>query len=174
MKAKGFIHLYAGDGKGKTTSAFGLAMRACYYGMKVYVFQFMKDGSSGEARFLVEKCETARLFFEDFKGFLNEKNFSDYKKLSEKLFGRLERLIDKEDFPDILILDEINPAIHYGLIDKKRFLDFLKNIKGKFEVVLTGRYAVKEVEELCALYTEFVEKKHYYKEGIKARKGIEY
>ncbi len=174
MKAKGFIHLYTGNGKGKTTSAFGLAMRACYYGMKVYVFQFMKDGSSGEVRFLKEKCKTAKLFFENFKGFLNDKNFSEYKKLSESLFKRLKRLIDKGDFPDILILDEINPAIHYGLIDKGEFLNFLETIRGNFEVILTGRYAVKEVEEICDLYTEFVEKKHYYKDGIKARRGIEY
>ncbi len=173
MKVKKFVHLYTGDGKGKTTAAIGVALRACSYGKKVFIFQFLKNGSSGEIEFLKKHCKTAKIFVENIDSFFSEKTKDEHKREAQKLFNLLKRTLDKE-LPELLILDEINIALSYGLIDKDDFLSFLKKFRGKCEIILTGRYAPEELYSISDLITEFIEVKHYFKEGIKAREGIEY
>ncbi len=168
----GYIHVYTGNGKGKTTAAFGLAMRAAGRGKKVCIIQFMKpDRGYGEqisARKLgIEVHPMGR------DRFVNKNNPDevDVKLASEAL--ELARNKLKEGY-DLLILDEINVAVDFNLIAMDDVLDLLSEIPDRTEVVLTGRYARKEIIDRADLVTEMREIKHYFRNGVIAREGIEY
>ncbi len=171
----GFIHCYTGNGKGKTTSALGLALRAAGHKKKVLIIQFMK-------------------------GNINYGELSGVKMLSPfvtlKQFGR-ESFVSKEN-PDkididfaikgldyahsaiksnkynIIILDELNVALDFKLIDLEKTIEIIKNKPEDLELIITGRYAPKEIIEIADLVTEMREIKHYYYNKILGREGIEY
>jgi cob(I)alamin adenosyltransferase len=171
---RGYIQVYTGDGKGKTTAAMGLAMRALGHGLKVYAIQFMKGGSEhGEA-------EAFKRFSPDFtlkqmgRGeFVDKKNPGPKDIEIARSAFELAKKVARENSADVLILDEINVAMDFGLIDVSDVLKFLGGKPARLEVVLTGRSAPKEIIAQADLVTEMREVKHYYKDGVAAREGIE-
>lgn len=171
---KGCLHIYCGEGKGKTTAAVGLAVRAAGHGMKVLFCQCMKDGTSSEVEMLKKLgvsycCCTEKFgFFWNMTDEQKENAAHAYTHLFEEVTRRAE-----EESCDLLIIDEFMSAYNYGLINQKEALDFLLNRPGKLEVVLTGRDPGQEILNLADYVTEMKKVKHPFDQGIPARKGIE-
>ena len=166
------IHIYTGDGKGKTTAACGLALRAAGCGMNVLVVQFLKSGNSGEIC-AFENFKNITVMLSKTKGFLWEMTDAEKeetKAAHEKLF---KTAIQKAADFDVVIFDEILGAISAGMIDETEVLDFLE-IKPTSEIVLTGRGASEKLIELADYVSEIKCIKHPMDKGISARKGIEY
>jgi len=170
---RSFVQIYTGDGKGKTTAAFGLALRAAGRGKAVKIVQFMKGTDSGEAiaargvgNIEVLRATECKKFFFDMSG-----------KEKAKMRGEALRVLPVIeswlDGADVIILDEALPAVSCGILDTEEILGIIKK-RGKTEIVLTGRDAPKEILEEADLITEMKEIRHYYKQGVKAREGIEY
>ena len=172
---KGLIIIHTGNGKGKTTAALGLAFRAVGNGFKVCMIQFIKGTwEYGE-------LEAAKKF-DNFKilpmgkGFVNlgsDKPDPEDIKAANEAFKKGREVIMSGNY-DMVILDEINYAISYKLIDVKDVVILLKNKPDNVHVVLTGRNAHEKIIEIADLVTEMREIKHPYKKGIKAQKGIEF
>lgn len=171
----GLIHIYCGDGKGKTTAATGLAIRACGAGKKVVFAQFLKDGTSSEIRLLKKIGGTEVLYLPSHKGFYNtlcEEDKRQTKKEYREFFkNTIERA--KKDC-ELLVLDEINAACGYGIIAEETILSFLRNKPDGLEVVLTGRNPPESFVRAADYVTEMKKIKHPYDAGIAARVGIEY
>ncbi len=167
----GMVHLYTGNGKGKTTAAFGLAVRAAGRGYATYIGQFLKGVEYGELK--IEQFTNGLVKVEQFgkDTFVHEITEED-KKLAEKGFEKCKEAIFSGKYR-LVILDEINIAVYFKLIDKGKVVNLIKNKPDNVEIVLTGRYAPKEFFEIADLITEMKEIKHYYKKGIQAREGIE-
>lgn len=165
------IQVYTGNGKGKTTAAFGVALRAAGHNLNTLVIQFLKNRKSGEIKAVknIEEITVEQYGKPDF--IVNgETSDEDYKAV-KKAIKRVERANDEEW--DILILDELNLAIYFGLIDVDDVLELLEQIDDK-EVIITGRNANDELIEKADLVTYMKEIKHPYQEGFEARKGVEY
>ncbi|MFW6160898.1 MAG: cob(I)yrinic acid a,c-diamide adenosyltransferase [Acidobacteriota bacterium] len=174
MKEKGFIQVYTGNGKGKTTAALGLAVRAAGRGLKTYMGQFLKGQDYGELHSL--KALSSFITVEQFgrKGFIHvtrDPDQEDIDRAQKGLKKCLEVMLSGKF--DIIILDEINVALYFNLISEKDIHHFLDKKPEKVEVVLTGRYAPESVCRRAHLVTEMEEIKHYYKQGTQARPGIE-
>ncbi len=167
----GFVHIYTGNGKGKTTAAFGLAIRAAGNGYKTFIGQFLKGVKYGELE--IEKFTEGLVKVKQFgkPSFVHEITEED-KKLAQKGFDECKKAIFSGDY-NIVILDEINVALYFKLIELNKVIELIKNKPENVEIVLTGRYAPKELIELADLVTEMKEIKHYYQKGIEAREGIE-
>ncbi len=166
------IQVYTGDGKGKTTAAFGVALRASGHDLKTLVIQFLKNRKSGEVKAAdkMEKITVEQYGKPDF--IINgEASEDDYKK-AEEAFDRAEKAIVEEDW-DIIIMDELNLSIYFDLIELEAVLKLLDKVENT-EIIITGRNAEDELIEKADLVTSMEEIKHPYKEGFKARKGIEY
>ncbi|OOC43497.1 cob(I)yrinic acid a,c-diamide adenosyltransferase [Thermosipho sp. 1074] len=163
------IHVYTGDGKGKTTAAFGLALRAACAGKRVFVGQFVKGMEYSELK-VPEYIPNITVEQFGRNCFIFNKPTKEDIDAAQNGFKRIKEIVNEYD---VVILDEINIAIYYNLISVDEVLKFLKEIKD-VEIVLTGRYAPKEFIDIADLVTEMREIKHYYKKGIKARKGIEF
>jgi len=169
----GYIYIYTGEGKGKTTAAIGMAIRAAGAGFKVYIAQFLKSGKYSEIKALQR---FNNILIEQFGG----KNFITTKIISQKDIERAwkglenvrEKILSREF--KLIILDEINMALHLKLINVKEVINLLKARDENTDIVLTGRYAPQELIEMADLVTEMKEIKHYFKRGIRARKGFEY
>ncbi len=172
LSSMGYIHVYTGNGKGKTTAAFGLAMRAAGRGKKVIIIQFMKpDKGYGE------QVSARKLGIEVYPfgtdRFVNKKNpqKEDIERANKALEFAKEKL---KEMYDVMVLDEINVALDFNLIKLEDVLSLLESIPEKTELILTGRYAKDEIIERAHLVTEMREVKHYYRMGVIAREGIEY
>ncbi len=168
------IHVYTGEGEGKTLSALGLAMRAIGHGKRVVVIQFMK-GREDTGEYLIAERLSPGLEFhqfgrEDFVD-LDDPDEIDFK-LAERGVSFMKSVVEKK--PDLLILDEINLAIAVGLVKLDTVLDFLDKIPGDMTVVLTGRGAHKEIVNRADLATEMRYIKHPFERGIEARRGLDY
>lgn len=176
MEAKrGLIHLYCGDGKGKTTAAMGLALRAVGHGFHVGVVQFLKDGDSGELTPLASLPGVRVLSGKGIKGFsfrMTEGEKEMVKQYHEKHLGEAIGWC-REGWCDLLILDEVVDAVNSGLLSKEILLDFLQEKPPALEVALTGRNPEKELVDLADYYSEVRKIKHPYDRGITAREGIE-
>jgi len=168
---KGYIHVYTGNGKGKTTAAFGLALRALCAGKKVYIGQFVKGMkySEDKAREYLPNIEIHQ--FGDSCFINREPNDKDIELAREGLMKCKNILTSKEY--DLVILDEISIALYFGLIKVEEVIEILKNKEYSVEVVLTGRYTPKEIIEVADLVTEMKEIKHYYSQGVLSREGID-
>lgn len=171
----GLIHIYCGDGKGKTTAAVGLAVRAAGAGQKVIFTQFFKCGDSSEILSLkqlenvrIHVCTTRHGFFKHMDAEQRAKATADYTDLFE------DALKQAENGVRLLILDEVISASNYGVVPMERLIDFLKDKPEELEVVLTGRNPAKELLELADYVTEMKKIKHPFDRGIMAREGIEY
>jgi cob(I)alamin adenosyltransferase len=168
----GFVQIYTGDGKGKTTAAVGLAVRAAGHGMNTYIGQFMKGQPYGELaalegdpRITIEQYGGARCLRRD------EVTPEDRARAREGLEkAKLAMLSGRYR---IIVLDEINVSVWFGLIPEADVMDFLSHRPPGVEVVLTGRKATERLIRDADLVTEFRQIKHYYDEGVEARDGIE-
>lgn len=168
----GYIHLYTGNGKGKTTAALGLAIRAAGAGRKVFIAQFVKGMPYGELKTLdkIPEIEVKQYGLDCF--IVNEPTQKDIKAARTGL--KEVSTIIKNDLCDVLILDEVCIALHYHLFEPGELIPLLKGKPAEMEIVLTGRYAPESLMELADLVTEMKEVKHYFTRGIQAREGIEY
>ncbi len=169
----GQIHLYTGNGKGKTTAALGLAFRAAAYGYKTYIGQFMKGQVYGE----IEMARSLEwLTVEQFGSntLVHVKHPPDQKNicLAKEGLDKSMRAMHSGDY-DIIVLDEICVAHYYNLIELSDILEFIKQKPDNIELILTGRYADKEINDYVDLITNMEEVKHYYNKGIESREGIE-
>jgi len=164
------IFVLTGNGKGKTTSAVGMGVRAAGAGQKVLMVQFLKTGTSSEIN-VIKKVRgfTIKSFGRSGFGPCSEKDYQ----LAKSGFLFAKKSADSEKY-NLLILDEINLALDFKLLNLEEVIDFLKEYGRKLDVVLTGRYCPKEIMKIADLVTEFKEIKHYFKKRVKARKGIEY
>ena len=171
---KGLIQVYTGNGKGKSTAAFGLALRASGRGLKTIIIQFMKQGNTYGEHFAIAKIENIEIVSFGKSKFVNFKNPSKEDiELVNEAFEFSKKTINSGKY-DIVILDEINIALNFKLLEIEKVIDLLKNRPENLEVVLTGRLAPQELIDLADLVSEIVEIKHPYQKGIGAREGIEY
>jgi cob(I)alamin adenosyltransferase len=172
--SRGLIQVYTGEGKGKTTCALGLGLRAVGQGLKVYVIQFIKGRETGESRAATRLAPelTFRFFGRPGFGRLRSPAPEDLQLIREAwdLAGRV--IMAGEH--DLVILDEINLALAYGLVPLAETLEVLRRRPPHVEVVLTGRQAPPELLELADLVTEMRPAKHYLQAGVRARAGIEW
>lgn len=163
------IHVYTGNGKGKTTAAIGLAVRAYGRKKRVKIIQFMKSGGYGE----ITALKKLGIDVEQFgrTEFVNRDNPErEDIELAERA---LARAFSALPLCDLLVLDEINVAIDYKLIELEDVLKLMEKAKN-IELVLTGRYAKEEIIERADYVTEMREIKHPYRKGIEGREGIEF
>lgn len=170
---KGTIQLYTGNGKGKTTAALGAALRAVGHGKRVAMIQFMKGRLYGE---LEAAKKLDRFTIEQYgrDEFVDPKNPEPIdRELAERGWKRAEELV-RDGRVDMLILDEINIAVSYGLIGLESVLLFMKSKPSALELIMTGRYAPVEMIDLADTVTEMKEIRHHFTRGVSARKGIEY
>ena len=165
------IQVYTGNGKGKTTAAFGLALRAAGAGLKVYIAQFTKGRICSEHRAL-KKIKNIKLeqFGRDF--FIRDKPQAIDMELARQALEKIKKIIACENYR-VIILDEINIALKFRLVRLKDVLDLIKHTPESIELVLTGRCAPAQLIKAADLVSEIKEVKHYYRRGFKARKGIE-
>jgi len=175
---KGLIHIYMGGGKGKTTSAMGLAMRCHGSGKCVYVVQFLKTSPTGEVNLIeaMQRDDFKVFRFETQHGFFPQMNAEQRVKLqaeTEQALGFIAECM-KDGKCDMLVLDEVLGAAENGLISASRLIDIMHAKPKNMELVLTGRIAPHEVIAAADYVTEMVAHKHPYEQGIPARKGIEY
>lgn len=173
---KGLVQVYTGEGKGKTTAAIGQGIRAAGRGLKVCMIQFLKGSPTGELETIKRLEPDFRIFrFEKNRGFfwtLNDDEKKEVKKEVERAFQYAKELLSTGDC-DMLILDEIMGVLQNKLLEVKDVCQFIKEKPNDVELILTGRNVPAEIVELADLVTEMKEVKHYYREGIVARKGIE-
>lgn len=172
---KSCIHIYCGDGKGKSTAAMGLALRSAGSGEKVLVTQFLKDGTSSELKILRELPGVQVLTCEKKFGFfwnMTEEQKAQAKDAYEELFEKAVKTAVEENV-FLLVMDEFIAAYNHGMIDQKKALAFLKERPEGLEVVLTGREPAPELVELADYVSEIQKKKHPFDQGVPARKGIE-
>lgn len=174
---KGLIQVYTGDGKGKTTAALGLGLRAVGYGYKVKMIQFLKGRDSGElfstkklnGDFEIYRFDKSKKFFWN----MNESEKEELKKKISNAFDFIEETIEKNDC-DILILDEVMGAISNKLVSIDRVLHILDIKPENMEIILTGRNVPEAILDRADLVSEMKMVKHPFEKGIPARKGIEY
>lgn len=166
------VQVYTGNGKGKTTAAIGLAVRACGHGFTVYMIQFMKG------RINYGELETAKLIpnFEIKQfgrpEFVSKENPDPVDiKLAQEGFEHARKIIFSQKY-DIVILDEINVAMDFNLISQDEVLTLIKERPKTVELVLTGRHCPREIVRIADYVTEMLEIKHPYSEGTLAREGI--
>ena len=146
---KGLIEVYTGNGKGKSTAAFGLALRASGHGLKSIIIQFMKQGNTYGEHFAIEKIENMEIVSFGKPEFVNFKNPSKEDiDLVNEAFEFSKKTINSGKY-DIVILDEINIALHFKLLDINKAIDILKNKPENVEIVLTGRSAPQELIDPC-------------------------
>jgi len=170
----GLVQVYTGNGKGKTSAAFGLALRATGRGLKVCIIQFIKGGFDYGELYVADKLPGLKLKAFGRGKFVSEKKpDKEDVDLAEEALKTAEEAVKSREY-DVIVLDEVNVALNLKLIRTERVLQLIKEKPGQTELVLTGRKAPKEIIEAADLVTEMVEVKHPYNKGFKARKGIEY
>jgi cob(I)alamin adenosyltransferase len=174
VEFKGRVQIYTGSGKGKTTAALGLALRAAGHHMKVLMIQFLKGGIAyGEIESAKKLTPYLKILPMGRECFVNKKD-PDPEDLrwARKGWDLAQKAVYSRKYR-IVILDEINVAVNYGLVPRRELISLMERKPEDVELVLTGRYAHPEVIRLADLVTEMKENKHYYKKGIESRVGIE-
>ena len=171
---KGLVQVYTGNGKGKTSAAFGLALRAAGRGLKVYMIQFIKGGFDYGELYVVDKIPNLTLKAFGRGKFITKKPADkEDVRLAEEAFQLAKKVIAGGEY-DVVILDEVNVALDLKLISLEDVLQVIGSKPEHVELVLTGRNAPKEIIELADLVTEMREVKHPFSRGFPARKGIEH
>lgn len=169
----GLVQVYTGDGKGKTTSALGLALRAVGRGLKVYMIQFLKGEDTGERHAALRLAPEFTIRRFGRCGFVRKGQPDPHDVAQAQEALALARQLIGSGAYDLVILDEINVALYFELLSVAEVLDVLQSRPPHVEVVLTGRYAPPEIIAAADLVTEMKNIKHYYERGIPAREGIE-
>jgi cob(I)alamin adenosyltransferase len=173
-KNKGLIIVITGNGKGKTTSAFGQALRAVGQGYKVFILQFMKGREYGEFIAAERYLPNLTIRKSGLDSFVMRNNPAAIDiELAQKGLDAARKAIMSGKY-DMVILDEINVAMDFKLIKLKDVIEIIKNKPPGLNLILTGRYAPKEIIKLADTVSEVQEIKHHYNAGIKDRAGIEY
>lgn len=171
----GLVHIYCGEGKGKTTCSVGLTVRACGYGLHVLFMQFLKSGDSSELKILKSLPGIDVLGTKPIKKFsfqMTEEEKEETRRINSEQFADMVKMLENDHY-DMLVLDEVLGAIEAGLLDDQLIVNFLKNRPEQLEVVMTGRYPTEELEELADYVSRIDKVKHPYDKGIPARAGIE-
>ena len=171
-RSEGFVHVYTGEGKGKTTAALGLALRASGYSMRTYVGQFMKGTHYGELDALRDNPYITIEQYGDVRCIRREEVTEDHKIQAREGLHRAQEAMLSSQY-DIIVLDEINIAIWFGLLAIEEVDAFLDARPTHIELILTGRRAPQEIIDRADLVTDMREVKHYFHDGVKARDGIE-
>lgn len=170
----GLTQVYTGNGKGKTTASLGLALRALGHGAKVHIVFFMKGPFPYGERDILSKLPNLSFEVFGFDRLTDPNNVKTEEKEQARLALRASESAIQSGNYDIVILDEVNVASAWKLIDVKDILGVIAGKPPAVELVLTGRYADKRIIDAADLVTNMDEIKHPYNQGIKARKGIEY
>ena len=179
---KGLILINTGTGKGKTTAALGTAIRAWGDGQKVLILQFIKGSwKYGELKAIetLGKCNGNIEIRPMGDGFVfhnkkeDEEEYRKKKELAEEAWNMVVKEV-MSDHWDLIVLDEINYAIHFNMIDVEKVLDLIHSRPERLNMILTGRYAVDALIEAADTVTEMTLVKHAFQKGIRARKGIEF
>ncbi len=170
---RGCTQVYTGNGKGKTTAALGLALRAVGRGLRVCFFQFIKGGGPYGEHLLDDRLAPLFTIIQTGRpGWVNTKDITEDRRLAQEALEQARTGLVSGDY-DLFVCDEINGAVGFGLIDVEQVLELIKLKPAGVELVLTGRNAHEQVIEAADLVTEMREVKHYYKAGVPARTGIE-
>ena len=172
---RGYIQVYTGNGKGKTTASLGLALRAAGHGMRTFICQFMKKMSYGELESAAWLKGLVTIEQHGLERFCKPSDPPDAEQLAAARRGweRARAVVEGGEY-EVVILDEICTAIWFRLLSLPDVLDLLDRKPPSLELILTGRYAPEEILERADLATEMVEVKHYFASGVQARRGIEY
>ena len=175
MREKGLVHLYCGDGKGKTTAAMGLALRCVGRHKSVVIAQFLKKGTSGECRFLSTLDYVTVLAANPVGKFSFAMNDEEKALTRDAILRTFQAATDfairEQVF--LLILDEVCASIQGGFLPEEKVLDFLRTKPADLEVVLTGRNPSKALQDASDYISEICKRKHPFDRGIDAREGIE-
>ncbi len=178
QEERGLIHIYTGEGKGKTTAGLGLCLRSAGSGMKVLIARFLKTNDSAELAALAKFDNVDLIANQKSFGFSKTwKNDPERKGQAEEYYSAmLDEALSKavEGDYDLLLLDEIIASVRLEVVDTEKLLAFLKNKPEKLEVIMTGRNPIPELVELADYVSEIKKVKHPFDQGILARKGIEY
>ena len=171
---KGLVQIFTGNGKGKTTAALGTILRAAGHGLRVFIVFFMKgDYEYGEFNSLL-KLPNTEVFKSGFRQFTDPLNVKpEEKEQAETALAAARKAMLGGDY-DLIVLDEVNVALEYHLIELDEVTKLIRDKPPRVELILTGRYADNTLIEMADLVTEMVKVKHPFDKGIKARKGIEY
>ena len=166
------IQVYTGNGKGKTTAALGLAIRAAGAGFNVYIGQFAKGWAYSELTIL-KRLKNIEVEQFGRRCFIRANPDKEDISLASDGLRRVKKVI-LSGKRRLVILDEINIAIKFKLVSLREIMAILKDAPKNIEIVLTGRYACPQILKIADLVSEIKEKKHYYNKGVKARRGIEF
>lgn len=169
---KGYIQVYTGNGKGKTTAAFGLALRAAGAGKKVFIAQFAKGKEYSELHAVRKFLPSVTIKQYGSESFITDPSDRIHIDSARKGLEEISVVIMSGKY-DIVILDEANIAVFFNFFSATELVEVLKHKPEAVEIVITGRYAFPEVLEIADLVTEMKEVKHYYSKGVEARIGIE-
>jgi cob(I)alamin adenosyltransferase len=169
---RGYIHVYTGNGKGKTTAALGLAIRAAGAGLKVYIAQFIKRGQSSEIKGLSRLSD--KITVEQFGcgRFITGRPSNEDLDAARRGLNKISAIL-KAGKHSVVILDEANVAVSLNLFTENELLEIIDHKPDNVEIIITGRGAGPRIIEAADLVTEMKEIKHYFKNGVEARVGIE-
>lgn len=170
---KGYIQVYTGNGKGKTTAAIGLSVRAAGAGKKVFFAQFAKGRIYSEVKAIQNLLPSITIKQYGLEYFIYKNPTQADIDKARKGFAEVSEIIASGQY-DVVVLDEANIAIYYHLFTVEELIGVLKKKPDETEITITGRYAPFELIEFADLVTEMQEIKHYYQKGIEAREGIEF
>lgn len=170
---QGLLMVYTGDGKGKTTAAVGQAVRALGHGYRVFMLHFMKGRDYGE--FLAARNIPGLTIVKAGRDEFVKRGDPEPLdvEMARKALKMAREAIQNGDY-DLVVLDELNVAVNYGLLPLEEVLDILRNRPAGVDIILTGREAAPEIMALADLVSEVKEIKHHYASGVQSRKGIEY
>ena len=169
---KGYVQVYTGDGKGKTTAAFGLALRAAGAGLKVFIAQFVKGMRYSELDSIKRFSDLITLKQYGRGCFINQDPTEEDIKLVRAGLEEVRGILVSGEY-QLVIMDEANIAVHYNLFTADDLVALIDVRPDGVELVITGRYARQSVLDKADLVTEMREVKHYYNQGVMAREGIE-
>lgn len=170
--SKGYVQLYTGDGKGKTTAALGLALRASGRGLHTYIGQFMKGQRYGELEALQDHPFITLEQYGSPRCIRREEVTAKHVDEAHQGLDRARQAMLSGDY-DLVVLDEVNVSIWFGVLETEEVLDLLDEKPEHIEIILTGRRAPQALIDRADLVTEMREVKHYYQQGVTARLGIE-
>lgn len=170
---QGYIHLYTGNGKGKTTAALGLALRAAGAGKRVFFAQFVKGKLYSEIEAINRFIHAIKVEQYGRGCFITEGTTQEDINAAKRGLAAVEKVITEENY-DMVVLDEACIAIYFKLFTSAELINVVQKRPQSMEIVITGRYATDDLIEQADLVTEMKEIKHYYNSGIEARLGIEF
>jgi cob(I)alamin adenosyltransferase len=169
---KGKVHVYTGDGKGKTTAALGLSIRAAGAGLRVFIAQFIKSDEYSEIKALKRFSDLITVEQFGLGGFIGGNPSSGDIEAAQKGVARVKEIISSGNY-DVVVLDEANIAVKFKLFSEQDLLDIIDAKSKNMELVITGRDAAPKIIEKADLVTQMKAVKHYFQNGVEARVGIE-